>query len=143
MTQTAELLITRVFDAPRELVFECLTTPEHLTHFWGPTGTSAPLDRITVELEVGGAFRTVMVNDESGEEHPTSGVFTVIDPPEKLGWREDGGAESVSTFIDLGDGRTEVQIHQTNLPLEFTTPEAQAGFETSLDRLAAHLRTIN
>lgn len=42
----AELNLTRVFDAPRELVFRCMITPEHLTHFWGPAGVSAPLDLV-------------------------------------------------------------------------------------------------
>ena len=37
-----ELRFSRVFDAPRELVFRCMTDPDHLTHFWGPTGVSAP-----------------------------------------------------------------------------------------------------
>ncbi len=37
-----ELQFTRVFDAPRELVFNCMIDPDHLTHFWGPAGTSAP-----------------------------------------------------------------------------------------------------
>jgi uncharacterized protein YndB with AHSA1/START domain len=140
-TDTTTLVITRIFDAPRELVFECLTTPEHLTHFWGPTGVSAPLDRIVVDARPGGAFRTVMVDDASGSEHPTSAVFTVVDPPETLEWREDNGAVSRSTFVDLGDGRTEVRIQQIDVPAMFATPEARAGFETSLDELAAYLRT--
>ncbi len=40
--ETGELIFTRVFDAPRDLVFRCMTEPEHLTHFWGPAGVSAP-----------------------------------------------------------------------------------------------------
>ena len=65
-TNTGELIITRTYDAPRALVFECMTTPEHLTHFWGPVGVTAPLERITVDLQPGGAFDTVMVNDSDG-----------------------------------------------------------------------------
>jgi uncharacterized protein YndB with AHSA1/START domain len=41
-----ELTYTRVFDAPRELVFRCMIEPEHLTHFWGPAGVSTPLESI-------------------------------------------------------------------------------------------------
>jgi uncharacterized protein YndB with AHSA1/START domain len=37
-----ELTYTRVFEAPRDLVFRCMTEPEHLTHFWGPRGMSTP-----------------------------------------------------------------------------------------------------
>jgi uncharacterized protein YndB with AHSA1/START domain len=143
MTNTAELVITRVFDAPRDLVFECMTKPEHLTHFWGPVGMHTPVENITVDLRVGGAFDTVMVNEATGEQYPNHGVFTEIDPPEKLAWTEPGfGMTTTGTFIDLGDGRTEVRIHQENVPEMFTTAEAQAGFNSSLDRFAAYLAEL-
>ena len=38
------LELTRVFEAPRDLVYACMTEPAHLTHFWGPTGTHAPIE---------------------------------------------------------------------------------------------------
>jgi uncharacterized protein YndB with AHSA1/START domain len=142
-TRTHELEITRVFDAPREVVFRCMITPEHLTHFWGPVGVSTPLANITVEPHPGGRFETIMVNDETGEEYPSRGVFVEIVEPEKLVWTEpDLGITSTSTFVDLGDGRTEVHIHQTNLPEQFATPEAREGFNSSLDRFAAYLSTL-
>jgi uncharacterized protein YndB with AHSA1/START domain len=142
-TRTHELEITRVFDAPREVVFRCMITPEHLTHFWGPVGVSTPLASITVEPHPGGRFETIMVNDETGEEYPSRGVFVEIVEPEKLVWTEpDLGITSTSTFVDLGDGRTEVHIHQTNLPEQFATPEAREGFNSSLDRFAAYLATL-
>jgi uncharacterized protein YndB with AHSA1/START domain len=142
-TQTHELRITRVFDAPRELVFRCMLEPEHLTHFWGPVGVSAPLDRIVIEPHPGGRFETVIVNDETGEEYPSRGVFVEVVEPEKLVWTEpEFGITSTSTFVDLGDGRTEVHIHQTDLPAQFATPEARAGFESSMDRFAAYLATL-
>ncbi len=138
-----EVTYVRVFDAPRELVFRCILEPEHLTHFWGPTGMSTPLDKIVVEPWVGGAFRTVMVNDATGEEYASSGVYTEITEPSRLAWRENETPTTATTdFIDLGDGRTEVRIHQTNIPVMFTTEEAQAGFKSSLDRFAAHLATL-
>ena len=142
-SETVELTITRIFDAPRELVFRCMTEPEHLTHFWGPTGVSTPLDRITIDPRPGGAFEWVMVNDDDGSEFASRCVFVEVTPPEKLVWTEtDLGVTNSSTFIDLGDGRTEVRIHQCNLPAEFTTEEAQAGFQSSLDRFAAYLATL-
>lgn len=143
MTTTTDLVITRIFDAPRELVFECMTTPEHLTHFWGPTGTRAPLESIKVDLRLGGVFETVMVNQATGAEYPTHGVYTEIDPPSRLAWTEnESGLVSTSTFTDLGDGRTEVRIHQTNVPDQYATPEAQQGFNSSLDRFEEYLATI-
>ncbi len=46
-----EVTITRIYEAPRDLVFECMTTPEHLTHFWGPPGMSTPLEHIVLTPE--------------------------------------------------------------------------------------------
>jgi uncharacterized protein YndB with AHSA1/START domain len=138
-----ELTITRVFDAPRELVFRCLITPEHLTHFWGPLGVSAPLDQITVDPRPGGAFETVMVSDADGGTYPTSAVFVEVTEPERLVWRERySGMTVATTFTDLGDSRTQVEIRQTSVPEEMLTPQAQAGFLTSLDKFASHLKTI-
>jgi hypothetical protein len=48
-----------------------------------------------------------------------------------------------ATFRELGDGRTEVHIHQTNVPEEFRGPEAQRGFSTALDCFAAYLERIS
>ena len=48
-----------------------------------------------------------------------------------------------SAFFDLGDARTEICIRQTNVPEAFRSPEAQAGFKTSLDRLATYLVAVS
>jgi len=143
-TQTlGELHVTRVFDAPRELVFRCMIEPEHLTHFWGPVGVSTPIENITIDARPGGAFETVMVNDSDGAEYPSRGVYVEVVAPERLVWREpDIGMITSATFVQLDDNRTEVRIHQTNVPEMFRTAEAQAGFKTSLDRFAAYLATI-
>ena len=138
-----ELVYTRVFEAPRQLVFRCMIEPEHLTHFWGPAGVSAPLETITVDARPGGAFETVMVNDADGGRYPTRAVFVEVTEPERLVWEEpDNGVVTTSTFRDLGGSRTEVTIHQANVPPAFRGPEARAGFSTSLDRFAAYLATL-
>ena len=136
-----ELTYTRVFDAPRELVFRCMLEPEHLTHFWGPVGTSTPLDGITVDPRPGGVFETVMISDDGGS-YTMHAVYAEIVPPERIVWTETGtGVINTSTFTDLGGARTEVRIHQANAPDSFRSPEAQAGFLSSLDRFAAYLKT--
>jgi uncharacterized protein YndB with AHSA1/START domain len=138
-----ELTYTRVFDAPRELVFRCMIEPEHLTHFWGPAGVSTPLESIKVDARPGGVFDTVMVNDADGSRYPTQAVYLEVAEPEKLVWTEPGtGMTTTSTFSDLGGSRTEVRIRQTNVPEAVRSPEAQAGFATSLDRFAAYLATL-
>lgn len=143
MPALGELEFARVFDAPRALVFRCLTEPEHLTHFWGPVGTSAPADRMHVEPRPGGVFETVMVNDTDGSEYPTRATYLEVIEPERLVWTEaHSGMTVTAAFTDLGDGRTEVRIHQTNVPEPMRSPEAQAGFLSSLDRFADHLARL-
>ena len=140
-----EVTHSRTYNAPRALVFECMITPEHLTHFWGPVGVSTPIENIKLDPKPGGIFETIMVNDEDGAEYPFSAVFVEIDKPNRLVWSEpgvEGGMTTSITFVDLGDGRTEVTIHQTNLPEMYRTPEAQAGMQSSFDRFAAYLGTF-
>jgi uncharacterized protein YndB with AHSA1/START domain len=137
------LHVTRVFDAPRLLVFSCMVEPEQLTHFWGPIGVSAPLDQITVDARPGGAFTTVMVNDADGSTYPTSARYIEVSAPERLSWVEEhSGMIVTATFTDLGDDRTQVDIEQTNVPAQLMDPAARAGFLTSLDRFAAHLARL-
>jgi uncharacterized protein YndB with AHSA1/START domain len=138
-----ELTYTRVFDAPRELVFRCMLEPEHLTHFWGPAGVSTPLETIKVDARPGGVFETVMVNDSDGSRYPTRAVYVEIAEPERIAWTEPGsGVTTTSIFRDLGGERTELQIRQANAPEGYRSPEARAGFSTSLDRLAAYLEKL-
>ncbi len=142
-SEVSELRISRVFAAPRELVFRCMIEPEHLTHFWGPVGVSTPIEGIKVDPRPGGVFETVMVNDADGSEYSSKGVFQEVVEPERLVWVEPTfGMITSSEFVDLGDGRTEIRIHQTNVPEMFRGPEAQAGFNSSLDRFADYLATL-
>jgi uncharacterized protein YndB with AHSA1/START domain len=135
-----ELRLTRVFEAPREVVFECMIDPEHLAHFWGPAGTRAPLEHISVDARPGGVFSTVMINDRDGGRYPTHAVYDEVRPPELLSWTEThSGMKVITQFVALGPDRTEVRIHQRYVPEAFMSPEAQAGFSTSLDRFAAYL----
>jgi uncharacterized protein YndB with AHSA1/START domain len=143
--QPGEFTYRRVYRAPRELLFDCLTQPEHLGRFWGPAGTSTPAGGITVDLRPGGVFETVMVNDSDGNQYVMHAVYTEVQRPERLVWQEpgvEGGMTTTITLNDLGDGTTEVVTHQTNVPAMFATPEGRAGFETSLDRFAAYVATL-
>jgi uncharacterized protein YndB with AHSA1/START domain len=145
-TNLGELTYTRIYQAPRELVFRCMTTPEHLTHFWGPKGISTPIENITIDLRPGGVFETIMVNDANGENYPMRGVFVEINEPEKLVWTEqgvEGGMTTSITFTDLGDGRTEAFTHQTNVPEMFRSAQAQEGMTSSFERFDDYLATIS
>ena len=98
-TTDAELNFNRVFAAPRELVFRCMIDPEHLTHFWGPSGVSTPRENIKVEAHPGGAFETVMVNDADGSEYSMRATYVEIVEPERIVWTDpDSG---MTTTIDV------------------------------------------
>lgn len=138
-----ELHFTRVFDAPREIVFDCMIDPDHLAHFWGPAGTSAPREHISVDARPGGVFSTVMVNDRDGSNYPTHAIYDEVRPPELLSWTEThSGMKVITQFVAVGPERTEVRIHQRYVPEAFMNAEAQRGFLTSLDRFGAHLARV-
>jgi uncharacterized protein YndB with AHSA1/START domain len=136
-----EVVHRRVFSAPRELVWRCLTEPAELAQFWGPRGMSTPLDGIVVELHAGGRFETLMVGDRGS--HRMVATFTEVEAPGLLAWVETAsGMHTTSTLTDLGDGRTEVVVHQRHVPEPMRSPEARAGFLTSLDELEVHLARL-
>jgi uncharacterized protein YndB with AHSA1/START domain len=140
-----EITITRVVDAPRDLVWTAWTEPEHLAQWWGPAGWSNPLPNVSMDVRPGGAFRITSVSDADGSEMPTSGVYREVVEPERLvfeepaegSWHE--GAVSAVTFNDLGDGRTEIFLEATIHTTDEMRPPAEAGMRGSLDRLAEHL----
>jgi uncharacterized protein YndB with AHSA1/START domain len=139
-----EIRITRVFDAPRELVWKAWTEPDQLAQWWGPPGWSTPLDSITMDVRPGGAFRLTGVS-EDGTEMPQDGVYREVVEPERLVFEESAennwhdGAVSVVTFTDLGDGRTEMMSHMTIHTTAEMRERAEAGVSGSIDRLAQHL----
>jgi len=144
-TNLGEVTYTRTYAAPRELVFECMTTPSHLAHFWGPVGVSTPESTITVDLRPGGVFETTMVSDDGSGEFTMSAVYVEVIVPERIVFTEpgvEGGMLTTITFIDLGDGTTETVTHQTNIPEMFLTDEAQAGMRSSFDKFDAYLASL-
>jgi uncharacterized protein YndB with AHSA1/START domain len=84
-----------------------------------------------------------MVNDSDGSRYAMRALYVEIAEPERLAWTEpDTGMTTTVTFTDLG-GRTEVRICQANAPEAFGSPEARAGFLTSLDRFAAYVGALD
>jgi len=136
-------IVQAVHHAPRELVFAVMTTPAHLTHFWGPRGTHTPLENIVVDLRPGGAFETTMVSDHSGDTHTMRAVYVDVDPPRYLSWRElDSEVFTEIMFTDLSEGTTQVVTTQRGLPPAMRTPEARAGWSTALERNAAYIASL-
>jgi uncharacterized protein YndB with AHSA1/START domain len=110
-----EFTLTRVFDAPRELVFAAWIEPEQLARWWGPAGMTTPLESIEIDARPGGVLRLTMVSDEGLGEFPSEMEFRAVEAPERLvyGWEAQrglGAGEVTVTFADR-DGRTEMVTH--------------------------------
>ncbi len=143
-----ELVMTCVVDAPRRLVFEAWTKPEHLPHWMlGPEGWTMPVCEI--DLRPGGAWRFVWRRSD-GTEMEMRGVYREVTPPERLVSTESWGGdwpETVNTLVlSEEDGKT--TITQTVL---YPSKEARDaalktgmkdGVSVSFDRLAAYLSSI-
>ncbi len=80
-----DFVITRVFAAPRALVWKAWTEKEHLTAWWGPRGFS---NRVEADVRPGGAFRIVMVGPD-GTDYPMTGIYREVAPPERLVYTTD------------------------------------------------------
>lgn len=143
MTAPDEFVYRRVHDASPELLFECLTTPEHLAQFWGPAGSRTPIDAIVVDLRPGGAFETTMLDEASGSQYRMRAVYLEVDRPVRLVWREvESGMITTITFEDLGDGRTEVVTRQRDMPAPYQEPQARAGWLSALEKYAAYVAGV-
>ncbi|MGB8365103.1 MAG: SRPBCC domain-containing protein [Rhizomicrobium sp.] len=86
-THSREITITRIFDAPRELVFEAWTNPKHLAAWWGPSAFTNPL--CEADARPGGKYHIVMrANDEvaaiMGRDHPCGGEYIEVVRPSRL-----------------------------------------------------------
>jgi len=81
-----EIRMTRIFDAPRALVFEAMTRPEHVKRWWGCLGEGYSVPVCEIDLRVGGAWR--FVNRHPRGEAAFHGVYREITPPERLVFTE-------------------------------------------------------
>jgi uncharacterized protein YndB with AHSA1/START domain len=145
--QTAEheITITRVFDAPRQLVFEAWTDPDHLADWFGPAGFETPRDSIEIDLRVGGRFSLRMVQPGGGMEYPLSYEIVELVEPELLVLRSDpmpevGLHHHTITRVELEAeaGKTRMMLTDGPYPDEGGRGAA-AGWEASFDKLASAL----
>jgi uncharacterized protein YndB with AHSA1/START domain len=135
VTVAQEITITRVFDAPRERVWQAWTEPERLARWWGKRGWSTPLSSITLDVRPGGVFRLNSISDEDGREMPLDTVYREVVEPERLAF-----GEATVTLTDLGDGRTEMIFHTTVEMTDATRRAAEGGLASAFDRLAEQLQ---
>jgi uncharacterized protein YndB with AHSA1/START domain len=151
-----QVVITRTFDAPRELVWKAWTEPERFMRWWGPKIFTSP--RCEIDLRVGGRFLWCM-RWPDGRENYTTGVYVEIVPLERLvyttSFADAEGNAVPPSYYEMGDdiafemrvtvifeeqnGKTAMTLTHAGLPGELGD-SARQGWIESLDKLAASLR---
>jgi uncharacterized protein YndB with AHSA1/START domain len=150
-TADREIVITRVFDAPRELVFQVWTDPKHVAQWWGPKGFTTTIHEM--DVRPGGIWRLVMRGPD-GTDYHNKIVFVQIVRPELLVYKhepekgtEPGTHETTVTFEDQGAAsapKTRVTMRMlfaSAAAREYVVKKYNAveGGNQTLDRLADHL----
>lgn len=141
------LVITRLLEAPRALVFKVWSQPEHLVRWWGPTGFTLP--DCTVEFHPGGDFHCLMRSPE-GTEHRMHGVYREIVEPEKISftwcWVDEEDHPGHGTLVTVlleeagADGaQTKLTLHHAVFESESARDSHNKGWSETMDRLAAYV----
>jgi uncharacterized protein YndB with AHSA1/START domain len=143
-----DLRLDRILNAPRELVFEALTQPEHLKNFWAPRPFTIPV--CEVDLRPGGIWRYSMRSPE-GWEHLCTALYQEIERPRKLVMISSVPGKDGKPIFELRQTITlEEKGKKTALALEFKVLQANPGSKPylggmkqgtnmTLDNLAAYL----
>jgi len=153
------LVIERIFDAPRELVWKAWTEPERAMRWWGPRGFTSPVCKI--DFRVGGKYLFSMQSPEFNDGKPiwSTGVYRDIVTLERIvatdsfadengnvvpateyGMGADFPREMVTivTFEDIGDGKTKMTLRHEGMPADMRE-SAGTGWSESFDKLAEML----
>jgi uncharacterized protein YndB with AHSA1/START domain len=144
MTERVGITITRVFDAPRERVWQEWTEPERFADWFGGTGCEIPLDTISMDVRPGGAWRATMLCDGGSREIRWKGEFREVVKPERLVLTFSDQPDEVYELItvvlaDLGDGRTEMRFEQRGQLEPEQYEGAAQGWGSFFDRIAERL----
>ena len=143
-TSDRELVITRLFDAPRSLVFRAWTEPKHLVHWWGPFGFNVVSCEMNVRL--GGAWRFCM---RSANVYAVwqRGVYREIVEPERLvfsyAFEDASGKPGYETLVTVNfaedGGRTKITLHQAVFESQEVRDDHVRGWTEALNRLAGYV----
>ena len=143
-----EIVFSRVFDAPRWMVWEAWTDPKQLVLWWGPKGFTTTIDEM--DVRAGGVWKLVM-HGPDGTDYPNKSLFTEVVPLERLRYRLSGGKrggpaaqfEMTAMFEDDG-GKTRITMRMVFASAEARDENVREygsieGGKQTLERLAEHL----
>ncbi len=145
-----ELTISRLINAPRELVFEAWTDPKHLVHWWGPDGFT--ITNREMEVKAGGVWKFLMQGPD-GRDYPNKIIFIEVVKPEKLVYKhsDDEDTEPVNfhvtvTFVQQDDQTllTMYSIFESAGELDRLNRDYNAieGGRQHVNRLAEYLLSV-
>ena len=142
--QDQEVLITRIFEAPRERVFRAWTDPDELAEWYGPEHFDTPRERIHIDLRVGGRYELTMVQRDNGAEFAIGYEIVELLEPELIVLRSDpmpevGMHEPIVTRVEFHDHGTKTRMTLTDGPYLQGRGHAEAGWIAAFDKLATHV----
>lgn len=149
----SELLITRIFSTPRELVWKAWTEPERVMRWWGPKYFTSPICKM--DFRVGGSYHFCMQSPE-GEDFWSTGVYLEIIPLEKIvctdSFADENGNVVPATYYDMEEdfpleleltitfedhnGNTKMILRHIGIPEGITQELTKQGWNESFDKLA-------
>ncbi|MGH3071441.1 MAG: SRPBCC family protein [Gaiellaceae bacterium] len=145
MAERLGITITRVFDAPRAVVWREWTEPERFADWFGGPGCPIPLETVVMDVRPGGSLRATMFCDDGRREIRWKGEYREVVAPERLVFTlcDQPGDEVYELIVvvltDLGAGRTEMRFEQRG----HLTPEqyegAGSGWSSFFDRITERL----
>ncbi|HEX2617980.1 MAG TPA: SRPBCC domain-containing protein [Flavobacteriales bacterium] len=138
------LVINRTLQAPRHVVFDVWTRPEHLVRWWGPKDFTLPV--CEQDLRPGGNYRFCM-RAPDGSDHWVHGTYVTIDRPERLVFTwlrtDDAGAVWCETEVSITlretGASTELTLHQGLFATADHCSEHRGGWDECMDRLATYV----
>jgi uncharacterized protein YndB with AHSA1/START domain len=143
------IITSRVMNAPRELIWNVLTSPDHLKHCWGPDGFTNSYK--TYDLRVDGETRFTM-HGPDGTNYPNRMVFRKLDAPRFIQWYHDNGGEGDFDHVFIGEfelfeegnkTRAELRVIEPTMESrDAIAPFAAAGGRQNLDRMAAYVAPL-
>ena len=138
------LVVTRIFDAPREDVFAAWVDPEQMSRWMGPRHIASEVDRM--DVRPGGAYRIKMRDINTGETYAVGGIYREIVFPERLvftwAWEEDaiqhkrGEVTEVAVALRALGDKTELTLRHTAFPRRAMRDNHAMGWNAGFDRLA-------
>ena len=151
-TPDREIVLTRILDAPRDLVWQAITNPRNVVNWWGPTGFSITIEEM--DVRPGGLWKHTM-HGPDGTDYPGEAVFNEVVKPERLSFTHTGGKkgepsanfESTWTFEPHGE-KTKLTLRMVfespaARDLNVKTYKSIEGGQQTLARLAEYLPKIS